>query len=202
MFPCTGNWETECLFQRIVEGDFWGIHAFKLFWHFRRFIHSNYVYPFRLIPAYLCWKEVPPIYTGAPKRQPAYSNYVIHRLSILEMKDRKIFKKGLILIEDLTVIENEKKCGMYKVPSRVSFQISCILESFFDQCNVTTTTTPALSASSRDLSTTSRSYPAAKTNSSGGLNGSKCFEQASSTGNRWRFFSISRRFFDRNSILF
>ena len=77
---------------------------------------------------------------------------------------------------------------MYKVPSRVSFQISCILESFFDQCNVTTTTTPALSASSRDLSTTSRSYPAAKTNSSGGLNGSKCFEQASSTGNRWRFF--------------
>ena len=65
---------------------------------------------------------MPPIYTGAPKRQPAYSNYVIHRLSILEMKDRKNFKKGLILIEDLTVIENEKNVECTKCPLGSAFK--------------------------------------------------------------------------------
>ena len=96
------------------------------------------------------------------------------------MKDRKNFKKGLILIEDLTAIENEKNVERTKCPLGSAFKsVETTRSHFSGRCNVTITT-PSLSASS--------SYSAAKTNSSGGLNGSKCFEQALSTGNRWRFF--------------
>ena len=99
------------------------------------------------------------------------------------MKDRKNFKKGLILIEDLIVIENEKNVERTKCPLGSAFKsVETARSHFSGRCNVTITT-PSLSASS--------SYSAAKTNSSGGLNASKCFEQASykytSTAHRWRF---------------
>ena len=57
------------------------------------------------------------IYRGSKK-----TTGVIHRLSILEMKDRKNFKKGLILIEDLTVIENEKNVECTKCPLGSAFK--------------------------------------------------------------------------------
>ena len=96
------------------------------------------------------------------------------------MKDRKNFKKGLILIEDLTAIENEKNVERTKCPLGSAFKsVETARSHFSGRCNVTITT-PSLSASS--------SYSAAKTNLSRGLSGSNCVEQASNTGPRWCCF--------------